>query len=115
MELRVTTSTIGPVSVVALDGTADLAAAPALRTALHHAAGGTAPVVAVDIDAVSVLDDVALGLLVGLAARLRDAGRELVLVCTAPRLLDRLASTRLDRILDIRSSVAEACTDRSSA
>ena len=106
MELRVRTSSVATTTVVALDGTADLAAAPLLHATLQRAtqqAGGGELVV--DLDGLAVLDDAALGLLVGAAARQRESGGTFVVVCTSIRVLDRLAATRLDTILTIRSRV----------
>ncbi len=116
MDLRVSTSTIGGALVVALDGTADLGAAPAVHQALRSATtsqrGG---VIAVDLDGVAVLDDAVLGLLVGAAERARAAGGELVVVCTAERLLARLHATRLDQILTIRPSVATGAAEHTGS
>jgi anti-anti-sigma factor len=107
MDLRITTSTVGDVCVVAIDGTADLAAAPALQAALQRASSAAAHrTLAVDVDGAVVLDDVALGLLVGADARARASGSDMVVVCTATRMLERFAQTRLDRILTIRDSIS---------
>jgi anti-anti-sigma factor len=109
MELRVVTSLVGGMPVLALDGVADLSTAPVLHRAL---AGITAPpnarTVAVDLDGVAVLDDVAVGMLLGAAARIREQGAELVLVCTSPRVVARLDALRVDRIVPIRHSIAAA-------
>lgn len=109
MELRVGTSRVGDTTVLALDGVADLSTAPLLHRSL--AALGTAQpcaTVAVDLDGLSVLDDVAVGLLVGAAARLREQGAEVVLVSSVPRMRSRLESLRIDRIVRVSTSIAAA-------
>ncbi len=103
------TSTVGGAHVLALDGTADLAAAPAVHTALARATAASAGhTLVIDLDGTLVLDDAVLGLLVGAATRQRDSGGELVVVCTGERLLERLAHTRLDRVLTVRRSLADS-------
>ena len=105
------TSTVGGAHVLALDGTADLAAAPTVHTALGRAvATASGRTLVVDLDGTVLLDDAVLGLLVGAAARQRDTGGELVVVCTGERLLERLAHTRLDRILTVRRSLADGAS-----
>lgn len=109
MELRVVTSLIGGMPVLSLDGVADLSTAPVLHRALTgFTASASATTVAVDLDGVAVLDDVAVGLLLGAAARVREQGAELVLVCTSPRIVARLDALRVDRILPVRHSIAAA-------
>ena len=114
MDLRVTTSTVGTAKVVALDGVADLAAAPALHAALTRATTDLAGVseVVVDLDGLGLLDDAAIGLLVGAAARVRAAGIELVVVCTNERVCERLRTTRVDRIVQVASSIANVTGPR---
>ena len=110
MDLRVTTSTVGTARVVALDGVADLAATPALHAALERATADLAGLgeVVVDLDGLGLLDDAAIGLLIGAAARVRAAGIELVVVCTNERVCERLHSTRVDRIVQVTTSIASA-------
>ncbi len=99
---------VGGAHVVALDGTADLAAAPTVHKALSRATAAAAGrTLVVDLDGTMLLDDAVLGLLIGAAARQRGGGGELVVVCTGERLLERLAQTRLDRILTIRPNLVD--------
>ena len=93
--------------VVELDGDADLASAPHLAQALARAidqATDSGAQVVVDLDGALALDDTALGLLVGAAARARRAGASLSVVCSGERHRSRLSDTRLDQIIDVRSS-----------
>ena len=106
--------------VVTVDGEVDLATVPRLHDALAQAIDsndygtGNGPLL-VDIDAVTVIDDSGspirdkadrlIGVLLGAAASARRAGRELIIVCSAPRLLERLHETRLHRAIEVRPRV----------
>jgi anti-sigma B factor antagonist len=91
------------VPTVDVQGEVDLATVPALRDRLLKAvARHPGAEIGVDLDGVTVLDDTALGVLLGAAARARDTGGDLYLVCTDERLLARLARTGLDRAIDVR-------------
>jgi anti-sigma B factor antagonist len=59
----------------------------------------------VDLDGVTALDDTGLGMLLGAAGRAREAGGQLVVVCTNERLLHRFALTGLDRAVTVQSSL----------
>ena len=106
MELRTGVSHVGGTVVLAVEGVADLSTAPHLHRALNRLQPPDGSTVAVDLDGLAVLDDVAVGLLLGAAARLRERGGELVLVCSAPRLRSRLDSLRVDRIVHVSASIA---------
>jgi anti-sigma B factor antagonist len=97
---------VGDVPILSVSGELDLASVPVLHDALSKlltdAHGQT---VVVDLDGVSLLDDVALGVLLGAAGRAREAGGDLAVVCTDGRLLQRFAVTGLNRAIDIRSRV----------
>ena len=107
MQLHTSLDEVGGSFVVTVDGVVDLAAVGRLhddlsRTVRRHP-GVT---VVVDLDAVSVLDDAGLGVLLGAAASARAQGGDLVVVCTRPALRDRLVLTRFDRAVDVRDSIA---------
>jgi anti-sigma B factor antagonist len=90
--------------IVDVHGELDLATVPTLRDRLLRAVTAhPGDDVGVDLDGVTVLDDTALGVLLGVAARAREAGGDMHLVCTDERLLARLARTRLDRAIEVRS------------
>jgi anti-anti-sigma factor len=92
--------------VVAIDGVVDLAAVGRLHSELKRAVrrhpGAT---LVVDHDAVDVLDDAGLGILLGAAAAARDAGGDLEVVATRPAIRDRLAVTRFDRAVVVRDTI----------
>ena len=107
MDLVVRQEDHGGVPVVSFAGELDLTTVPRARDALVQVAtlhpGQT---VVVDLDGVSFLDSVGLGVLVGGLRRLRTTDGDLVLVCTTPRLLDLFNLTRLDRVFEIYPTVA---------
>ena len=91
--------------VVSLGGDADLSAAPSLQQVFSRAvamAADSATTLVIDLDGVLVLDDTAVGLIVGTAAGARRAGLDIELISTDPRLRARLAETRIDQIVTVR-------------
>jgi anti-anti-sigma factor len=62
--------------------------------------------VIVDLDGLAVLDDTALGLLVGAAATARRRQLAFELLSTNERVRDRLAETRVDQIVTVVDAVA---------
>jgi anti-sigma B factor antagonist len=107
VQVHTRVDSVGGSIVVAVDGVVDLAAVGHLhdvlaRTVRQHP-GVT---LLVDLDAVSVLDDAGLGVLLGAAATARGAGGELEVVCTRPALSDRLQLTGFDRAVRVRTSIA---------
>lgn len=102
MHLRGRSRRLDATIVVEFDGDADLAAVPQVRQELARAiATPDIERVIVDLDALTVLDDAALGQLVGSAATARRRGVQFALVCTNDRLRRRLGDTRLDQIVEI--------------
>lgn len=100
MELTTRLTAIGETPVLQLSGEVDLATLPRLSDALVRlvTAGHTC---AVDLDGVVVLDDAALGLLLGAAGRARQGNGDLVVVCTSGTLRSRLAQTGFDRAVRV--------------
>ena len=100
-------SIIGGQPVVGVVGEIDLATLPQLHNvltrAVHEHLGG---MIVVDLDGVHVCDDAGLGVLLGAAGRAREAGGELVVVCTDGPLRNRLARTGFDRAITVNESVA---------
>jgi anti-sigma B factor antagonist len=94
--------------VVALSGTVDLGTVPALlnalATALLDRRGAS---IAVDLDGVEAFDDVGLGIILGAAGRARRDGGELTVVCSNPRLRERLAVTGFDRAIDVTETLSQ--------
>lgn len=106
MQLSASTRTIAGRRVVALDGVADLSSVPALQDELRREiTRAEGHVVLVDIDGLVALDDVALGVLLGMAALARESGGDLEVVTGSARWRGRFASTGFDRAVTIRSSI----------
>ncbi len=107
MDLQLTTTRIGEHVVVALSGIADLSTAPTLHSMLRQTCcDHPAETLIVDLDGLFAIDDAALGLLLGAAARARTTGGDLELVCNNEHLRTRLTTTRIDRALAIRDTIA---------
>jgi anti-sigma B factor antagonist len=87
-------------------GELDLAAAPAFRRELRAAEarleGSTGSELVVDLEGVTLLDSVGMGLLAGAARRTTEAGCTFHLEGVAPALSDLLSRTRLDGVLPVR-------------
>lgn len=94
---------VGDAVVVELDGDADLASIPQLAQILTRAGdqAESNETIIVDLDGLTLLDDSALGQLVGAAATARRRGGELRLRVTGQRLRERLSATRIDQIIDL--------------
>ncbi len=106
MDLHISIRDIGERTVVALDGIADLGSVPMLedrlrRTIRQHPAA----TVTIDFDGLTMIDDAALGVVLGAAAHARAQGGELEVVCTGDRLRTRLATTRFDLAVTVRDAI----------
>lgn len=103
MDLHARVETVGSTPVVVIEGVVDLATIPTLHThlsrAINHHPGVT---LVVDLDAVTALDDCGLGVLLGAAGRAREAGGDVAVVASSPRLRERFRSTGLDRAVEVR-------------
>jgi anti-sigma B factor antagonist len=92
--------------VVTVHGEIDLCSAPKLREALREAMGlpltsAQDPRILVDLRRVTFIDAAGLGVLVGAAARARQAGRRLTLVDPTPATLRLLRITGLHRVFQL--------------
>lgn len=109
-ELRVTVAQLAPSAHVAsVSGELDLYNASDLRDRLYPLADGGRPEhVIADLGGVTFLDSTALGVLTGLAKRLRTHGGELVVVTPDPRLRRLLEITGLSGVLHLERTLTEA-------
>lgn len=97
---------VAGVPVVQLSGRVDLSSLPTLQNALVRAISmAIGQTVAVDLDGVSGIDDLSLGVIVGAAGRARGSGGDVVVVCNDDGLRRRFSITRLDRAVDLIESV----------
>jgi anti-sigma B factor antagonist len=108
MNMTVRRTIIGDLHVLVVEGEVDLATVPQLSDALNRlVTDGHGHSVAVDLDGVRVLDDTALGVMLGNAGRARSNGGELVVVCTSERMRTRFENTGFDRAIQVRSTISD--------
>jgi anti-anti-sigma factor len=104
VDLQVRLAMVGDTPTIGLGGLVDLGSVPLLHDVLTRAVlDHPGETIVVDLDGVVSFDDVALGLLLAAAGRARELGGDLEVVCSSDRLLDRLASTRFDRAVTVRT------------
>lgn len=107
MTLRGSLDHVAGRPVLVLEGDADLATVATLRDLLLRAvAEHPGQPLVVDLDGVGALDDVGIGVLLGVAGRTRQAGGDLLLVCADAARRERFALTRLDRAVDVIAHLA---------
>lgn len=90
--------------VLAVVGEIDLAVAPMLREALGDLVSAGRHDIYVDLIDATFIDSIALGVLVGARDACREAGGELHLVVSEPRIMRVLEITGLVKTFDIRES-----------
>jgi anti-sigma B factor antagonist len=96
-------TTIGGMPTLMLSGEIDLSTVPLLHDAMRRIiADHRGQTVAVDLDGITVLDDTGMGVMLGAAGRAREHGGDLVIVCTAERLLRRFELSGLSRAVEVR-------------
>jgi len=108
VELSVTTSRQGDVTVVSVAGEVDVYTAAQLRAALDEEVAADRVQLVVDLDEVTFLDSTGLGVLVGRLKLVRNSSGWLRLVCSNERILRVFRITGLDKVFGIHASVDEA-------
>jgi anti-sigma B factor antagonist len=112
MNLSTSTIVAGGDAVISLSGEVDLATIPLLHDSLSKAlAHHPGRLIVVDLDGVTVLEDMGLGVLLGAAGSARQAGADLVVVCNNMRLRERLDRTGFSRAVDVRDRRRESDVD----
>jgi anti-sigma B factor antagonist len=96
---------IDGIYVIGFVGELDLSTLPQLSDLLNKAVNQTHQHIALDLDGITVLDDAALGILLGAASRIRINGGQMSVVCSHPKIVDYLQRTQLDRIIPLANSV----------
>ena len=102
MDLAIHVHEHGDWQVVTVAGEVDVATAPRLHDRLVDLASAGHRHLAVDLDGVTMLDWMGLGALLGVLARVRSLGGELVFVAPSSATRELLALTDLDKVLPIR-------------
>ena len=106
MDLVCHLSLLGTIPVLQVAGELDLATLPLFRDHLSRAIDQhPRTTMHVDLDGLTALDDVGLGMLLGAAGRAREHGGDLVIVCTSARLRHRFALTGLDRAIRVQEGL----------
>lgn len=100
----------GGIPVVSVTGEIDVATAPSLRDRLHAQVAAGHSTIVVSLLAVTFLDSTALGVLVGVLKRCREAGGDLRLVIAEPRILKVFEITGLTSVIPIFDTVEQART-----
>lgn len=109
MDFSVTSTRLpDDVALITVSGEIDVATAPRLRERLLDAVNDGARRLIVDLTPVVFMDSTALGVLVGGLKRMRAVDGDLVLVCTAERLLKLFRITRLSKVFPIVPDVPSA-------
>ncbi len=96
---------IDGIYVIGFVGELDLSTLPQLSALLNKAMNQTHQHIALDLDGITVLDDAALGILLGAASRIRINGGQMSVVCSNPKIVDYLQRTQLDRIIPLANSL----------
>ncbi len=94
--------------VLSVRGEIDAYTSPRLRERLASLMDQGRFRLIVDLEDVGFMDSTGLGVLVSCLKRAKEHAGEMILVCTSPQILRVLAITGLDRVFDVRSTVAEA-------
>lgn len=104
--LQVQRTWIGPTTVVVGPpaGELDLTSASDLRHELHTVIEGGAEVVVVDLERITFIDSMTIGVLLGAVRRLQQRGGELRIACADPNITRIFEITLLDRVFAIHPS-----------
>ena len=105
MNLSSHASVIDDIYVIGLTGELDMSTLPTLSDLLNKAINQNHVHLALDLDGITVLDDAALGILLGAASRIRINGGHMYVVCSNPKISEYLKRTQLDLIIPLATSV----------
>lgn|GEM_PF-1232330 len=107
VDLQLRSGRVRECATLFVTGDLDLSGVPKFTTALVRlVAENPSVLVCVDLDGAGLVDDTALGLLLGAAGRARSGRGDLAVVCTGKRMLTRLAENGFDRAVRVGSSVS---------
>lgn len=107
MELTLRRTQVADRHVLVVSGDLDIVSIPRFNDALTRlTTDGRASTVVVDLDGAGLIDDAGLGLLLGAAGRARNSSGDVVVVCTEPRLRQRLTDTGFDRAINVVQSIS---------
>ena len=96
------------VAIVELEGEVDISSSRRFKDALSRGTGEGARRVIIDFAKVTFIDSTAIGVVVGGVKDMRARGGTLDIVCPEEQIRGILKTTRLDEILDVYLTRAEA-------
>ncbi|MFQ3548828.1 MAG: STAS domain-containing protein [Armatimonadota bacterium] len=102
------TTTDESTSVISVSGELDIYTAPDFKAKLQEVLSEDKKNLIIDYTSLNYLDSTALGILVGVLKRTREAGKELALVCPSPRVKRLFQLTGLDDVFEIHQSLENA-------
>lgn len=108
---RIDTVTESGLPVVRASGELDVVAAPELREALSAMPADGQVNVIVDLGRATFVDSSVLGILVGALRRAKDRQGDLWVACASPPVLTVLRVTNLDRVMQVRPTVADVVAE----
>ena len=108
MDLSISTSSVGVLTIVEVVGELDVHTAPRLRERLAALIAEGNHHLVVDLQRVDFLDSTGLGVLVGGLRRVHPHDGSLQLVCTQERILKIFRITGLINVFSIHASVEDA-------
>lgn len=106
--MECTVDTQDGLRVVRPVGPVDVNGSVALRDLLGREIDSPGARVIIDLERVTLIDSSGIGILVGAHRRAEQAGARLAVAAPAPAVAKILSMTRVDRLLDVHESVAEA-------
>jgi anti-anti-sigma factor len=107
MDLTLRRAQVAERSVLVVSGDLDIVSIPRFNDALTRLVSESrGTTVVVDLDGAGLIDDAGLGVLLGAAGRARNSDGDLVVVCTEPRLRQRLVDTGFDRAINVVQSIS---------
>jgi len=112
--LTIQTEDAGEYEVLVLSGEVDLSTLPRFTDAVNRSVSQGHQVVAIDLEMITVLDDAALGIVLGVANRLRRENRELILICSNERITRYLESTGVASLITVVPALSLINIDRNS-
>lgn len=105
MNLSSHATLIDDIYVIGFTGELDMSTLPKLSDLLNKAINDNHVHLALDLDGITVLDDAALGILLGASSRIRINGGHMYVICSNPKISDYLKRTQLDLIIPLATSV----------
>lgn len=102
---------LGNWNLVRIDGELDMATAERFRTHMQSVTDKEPAGLVLDLNRVAFIDSTGLGVLVGVAKRMRLCESDFRIVCNQAHLLELFELTRLDEVFAIFADYAHALSD----